>query len=90
MVDKVKSGLMFANLMTKKLMSQPEEDLRWFQPLIQVRNIQSDFFFEKYMVVGVSEETLQAAQDKSEFRENFILKPSILFRDPPRSEDDQD
>ena len=39
----------------------PEEDLLWFARLMEVRTIQSDFFFEKYMVVGLSDDSLSEA-----------------------------
>ena len=38
----------------------PEEDMTWFARLMELKTIQSDFFFEKYIVVGISDETLQA------------------------------
>ena len=38
----------------------PEEDLLWFARLMENRTIQSDFYFEKYIVVGLADETLSA------------------------------
>ena len=35
-----------------------EEDLLWFARLMETRTIQSDYYFEKYIVVGLSDETL--------------------------------
>ena len=55
----------FASGIVNKLVGRaPEEDLLWFARLMEVRTIQSDFFFEKYMVVGLSDDTLSAAQVK--------------------------
>lgn len=50
-------------------MIRPEdEDLLWFARLMELKTIQSEYFFEKYMVVGLSEETLSAALVKSDFK----------------------
>ena len=49
-------------------MAKAEENLLWFSQLIELKTIQSDFFFEKYIVVGIKDETLAAAQAKSDFR----------------------
>ena len=35
-----------------------EENLLWFAHLLELRTIQSEFFFEKYFVVGLSDEHL--------------------------------
>ena len=43
-----------------KLIGRVEEDLLWFARLMENRTIQSDYYFEKYMVVGLSDETLSA------------------------------
>ena len=59
----------------------PEEDLTWFARLMELKTIQSDFFFEKYIVVGISDDTLKAEQAKTDFRQN-LLKPSVLFKEP--------
>jgi len=59
----------------------PEENLIWFADLLKLKTISSDFFFEKYMVVGIADETLSAAQAKSEFSKS-LLKPSVLFKEP--------
>lgn len=67
-----------------KLIGRAEEDLLWFARLIENRTIQSDYYFEKYMVVGLSDETLSAEQAKHDFRQ-CILNPSILFREPAMS-----
>ena len=54
----------------------------WFAHLLELRSIQSDFFFEKYMVVGVADEDiLREAQAKGEFRQ-ACLKPKVLFNEP--------
>ena len=48
----------------KKLINKffpQEEDLTWFARLMELNTIQSDFFFEKYLVVGISDETLSNA-----------------------------
>ena len=59
----------FAQGIANKLVGRaPEEDLLWFARLIELRTIQSDYFFEKYMVVGVSDDTLSAALTKSDSR----------------------
>ena len=52
---------------------------------MELRTIQSDYFFEKYMVVGVSDDTLTDAQAMANFNYNY-LKPSILFREPDQSQ----
>ena len=45
-----------------------EEDLRWFAKFMETRTIASDYYFEKYIVVGLSDETLSAEQAKHDFR----------------------
>ena len=45
-----------------------EEDLLWFAKLMETRTIASDYYFEKYIVVGLSDETLSTEQAKHDFR----------------------
>ena len=61
-------GLKKVTHMVKKNFLGMEEDVSWFSHLIQQKTIQSDFFFEKYLVVGISDDTLSAAQAKNDFR----------------------
>lgn len=42
----------------EKVLFKKDEDLLWFYNLIQLKTIESNFYFQKYLVAGISDETL--------------------------------
>lgn len=63
----------------EKVLFKKDEDLLWFYNLIQLKTIESNFYFQKYLVAGISDETLALEVAKVDFKQS-LLKPSILFR----------
>lgn len=62
---------------------KPAENLTWFAHLLELRRIQSDFFYEKYMVVGLSDEILREhIATKGDLTTPRALKPKVLFSMP--------
>lgn len=79
------AGKMFKGLANQIISRLPEEDLLWFARLMEQKSIQSENYFEKYMVVGISDETIRTEQAKGENFKYRILNPSVLFREPAMS-----
>ena len=57
------------------------EDLKWFSKQVSMQHLDSPFFFEKYLVIGCSLETLEEDVSNSPEKSRLMkrLAPSILL-----------
>lgn len=55
------------------------DDLKWFSEQIEMSYLQSDFFFENYLVVGAADTALIEHKDSFASQANERLQPSILY-----------